>query len=140
MRNRFVVPSVTTLTLSDGAWIQVKDRLNVGEERAAFQKIVGEVNAEGWRRPNVETIGLAECEAYLVGWSFLDPEGHPVPPSLATLQLMDPEDYKEIEAAVQAHVKQKEEERAAAKNGQGGQINSPLISPSVTSLGGPTQS
>jgi hypothetical protein len=133
-RCRFVVPSVATITLSDGDWIQVKNRLSVGEERAAFQSIVGEVSTDGgWRRPNMESIGLAEVAAYLVAWSFRDPQGQPIPPDLATLKLLDPEDYKELEVAVQAHIKKMEDARADAKNATAtdGPNVSALTSPSA---------
>jgi hypothetical protein len=117
-RNRFVVPAVTTITLSDGDWIQVKNQLTVGEERAAFQQIIGEINqTTGWRKPNIALQGIAEIAAYLVAWSFRDPEGMPIPPDIATIQLLDVDSYRELEAAVETHIKTMEAQRAAAKNG-----------------------
>lgn len=61
-------------------------------------------------------IGMAEVAAHIVDWSYRDPEGEPVPPSLAILEKFDPDDYRELERAVQAHIKKCEEERAASKN------------------------
>ncbi len=124
-RSRFVSPATNTkvLQLPGGDWIEVKKQLTVGEERSAFQQAIGEVNSEGWRRPNVEMIGLAEVHAYLVDWGgdgFRDAEGRSVQPTLAALQNMRPNDYREIETAIKDHVAAMEAEEQARKNGQDG--------------------
>ena len=75
----FVTPETTVIQLPGAQWIEVKKRLTVGEERTAFQQIVGEVNTEGWRRPNLELQGIAEAASYIVAWS-LTQDGKPVPP------------------------------------------------------------
>jgi anti-sigma-K factor RskA len=138
-RNRFVVPAVTTITLSDGDWIQVKNQLTVGEERAAFQQIIGEINqTTGWRKPNIALQGIAEIAAYLVAWSFRDPEGQPIPPDVATIQLLDVDSYRELEAAVETHIKTMEAQRAAAKNGKAKSIESGTTSPSAEPVSGLT--
>jgi len=138
-RTRFVIPSVTTLTLSDGDWIQVKNQLTVGEERAAFQQIIGEINQQtGWRKPNIALQGIAEIAAYLVAWSFRDPEGNPIPPDVATIQLLDVDSYRELEAAVEGHIRKMEAERAAAKNGSTTGSESTRTSISVAPVDGLT--
>lgn len=131
-RCRFVQPDVVRLEVSDGDWLDVKKRLTVGEERAAFQQIVGEVNIDGsWRKPNFEMIGLAEVAAYIVAWSFVDPQGRAVPFSLQALQNLEPASYREIEAAIDAHVKRVEAARSAEKNASDGEIAPGTILPSV---------
>lgn len=115
-RVRFVTPDTVKLTLSDGDWIEVKRQLTVGEERKAFQAIVGEVK-DGWRRPNVEMVGVAEVEAYLVDWSFRDGHDKPVPLSRDAILQLDSESYNEIEAALQKHVADEQAARAERKNG-----------------------
>jgi hypothetical protein len=128
---RFVQPDLVRLTLSDGDWVDVKRRLSVGEERAAFQQIVGEVNQDGWRRPNLEMMGIAEMAAYVTGWSFRDPQDRPVPVSVAALKQLDGASFKELEAALEAHVTTQDEDEAARKNGQAGANASVPTSPSA---------
>jgi len=115
-RNRFVQPEIVRLELSDGDWVDVKKRLTVGEERAAFQAIVGEVNqATGWRRPNVEMVGIAEMVAYIVRWSFRDAQDLPVLPTVTTIKSLDAASFNEIEAALEKHVAAVEAEAQATK-------------------------
>lgn len=117
----FVNPSTTTLQLPGGHWLEVKNKLTLGEERGAFQQIVGEINqATGWRRPNVEMQGLAEVSAYIVAWSLMD-GGKPVPidtegKKIAALRALHPNKYKVIEDAVQAHIEDQERKEAELKN------------------------
>jgi hypothetical protein len=80
---RFVSPAIVRLPLSGGDWIEVKKRLSVSDERESMQQIMGEVGPDGWRRPNVKMIGIAEVLAYLVDWSFRDAQGQPVKVSAA---------------------------------------------------------
>lgn len=135
-RSRFISPATNTKTLKlpGGDWIEVKKQLTVGEERSAFQQAIGEVNSEGWRRPNVEMLGLSEVHAYIVDWGgdgFRDEEGRSVQPTLAALQNMRPDDYREIETAIKDHVKEMEAEERARKNGKDGETASATTSPSV---------
>lgn len=135
-RSRFVSPATNTkrLQLPGGDWVEVKKQLTVGEERAAFQQAIGEVNADGWRRPNVEMLGLSEVHAYIVDWGgdgFRDDDGRSVQPTLAALQSMRSQDYKELETAIKAHIAAMDEEEQARKNGKDGEPASAAISPSV---------
>lgn len=115
-RHRFVVPDTTQLPLSDGDWVEVKKRLTVGDERAAMQAVVGVINQDGSRSPNLKMVGIAEVMAYLVDWSFTDAQDKRVPLSVDAVLNLDPESFKEIEAAVEAHAKAIQEALAAQKN------------------------
>lgn len=130
-RCRFVTPKVVRLPLSDGDWIEVKERLTVGEERDAFQQVVGEVSPEGWRRPNVAMLGVAEIVAYLVDWSLRDALDKPVAVNLDAVRSLDKDTFKEIEQAVTAHIEAMDAAEVARKNGQGGESGSAPTSPSV---------
>jgi hypothetical protein len=140
----FVTPETDVIPLPGGQWIEVKKRLTVGEERSAFQAIVGEVNQAGWRRPNVEMIGLAEVAAYLVGWSLtqgakpvqIDTDGL----KIAALKALHPSKYKLIEDAITAHIEKMDAAEAAEKNGQGGGTAPVPTSPSAAPSAGPTAS
>src|SRR5688500_17727450 len=104
-RCRFVQPVVVRLALSDGEWIDVKQKLTVGESRAAMAAIVGEVNSSGWRRPNLEVLGLSEVASYIVDWSFRDANDKPVPFSMSALKNLDEPTFEEIDKAVDVHRK-----------------------------------
>ncbi len=129
-RCRFVTPEVVRLQLADSDWIDVKKRLTVGEERAAFQQIVGEVNTQGWRRPNMEMMGIAEMAAYIVQWSLVDAAGKPVPVSVGAIQSMHSSSFDEISAAIATHVAAMDVEEQQRKNSDG-EIKSATISQPV---------
>jgi hypothetical protein len=130
-RCRFVQPEAVRVPLSEGDWVEFKKRLSVGEEREAFQAVVGEVNPEGWRRPNMKMMGIAEVVAYVVDWSFKDAQDKPIPASADAIKQLSPDDFKEIEQALERHIASVEAEDAARKNDQGGKSKSEVISPSA---------
>ena len=131
-RTRFVQPQVVRIQLSDNDWIDVKKQLSVGEEREAFQQVVGEINTTtGWRKPNVAMLGIAEMLAYIVEWSFVDAQDRRVPVSADTIKQLDQASFKEVETAMELHIKAMEQERTAEKNGTAGEIASVPISPSA---------
>jgi hypothetical protein len=131
-RCRFVQPEVAVLQLSEGYTIEVKKRLSVGEERAAFQSVIGEINvSDGYRRPNVEMAGFAEMMAYIVNWNLTGPDGKLIPFSLSALKQIDSETFKEIETALEAHIKAQEAVEQIRKNGQGGENGPATTSPSA---------
>ena len=97
-RARVVVPEVVRLALTEGDFIDVKRDLNAGEyfdlltamaERRKFAKIL----------------------AYLVGWSFVGPDDHPIPydldtPELArrdTIGALDKATLRELIGAIDQH-------------------------------------
>jgi len=102
-RNRFVTPRTVRLTLSDGDWIDVKERLSVGEARYASSSFIGAYKTDGSRLPNLETLGMGNVLAYLVRWSFRDANDLPVSVSLDSLKALDLDTYREIEDAIEAH-------------------------------------
>src|SRR5262245_3510955 len=131
-RCRFVQPEIVRLHLTDDDWIEVKKRLSVGEERAAFQAVVGEINpTSGWRRPNVEMVGIAEMQAYIVAWSFRDAQDRPVTVSVDAIKQLDSATFREIEQAIEQHVATIEREIIAEKNVKGGGIALIPTSPSA---------
>ena len=103
-RNRFVVPKVTRLPLSDGDWIEVKDELTVGEARAVTQSFVGVINPDGSRTPNRETLGMGQVFAHLVDWSLKDANDKPVPLTMDALKALSLDDFREIDDALDRHL------------------------------------
>jgi hypothetical protein len=112
-RNRFVVPQVVRLPLSDGDWIEVKRKLTVGEARLATSSFVGSYRGDGSRTPNLETLGMGMALAYLVDWSFVGVTDKRVPVSLDALKELDLDTYAEIDKAIEAHIASVEEADAA---------------------------
>lgn len=117
-RTWFVEPETVTIQLGDGDWIEVKKQLTVGDQRTAFQAIIGEINQEGWRRPRVDMLGIAEVLAYLVDWSAKDKKGQRIKVSEDALKNLPTELFNEIEAAVTTHIAASQAALAERKNDQ----------------------
>lgn len=106
-RNRFVVPEVDRLNLSDGDWIEVKGQLNNGE-----QKKLESVGLKPPIRSNGEVITPIDWETheiervliFLVDWSFRDANGKPVPVSKEALKALDIDSFKEVNDAITTDV------------------------------------
>lgn len=127
-RNRFVVPNVVRLPLSDGDWIEVKERLTVGEARRATQSFVGSITSEGARTPNTAELGLGQVLAYLVDWSFRDANDKPVSVSFDAIKALDIEAFREIDDALDAHITRVDAEDAKKKTTTPGSGESKAIS------------
>jgi len=105
-RNRFVVPETVTLELSDGDWIEVKERLTYGEQ----QRLAG-----GALRPkltdgeidislDLETHSILRLSTWIVDWSFCDAKGKQVEVSRDAITSLTPDTVDEIEDALTAHI------------------------------------
>lgn len=142
--SRFVPPAVKTLTISHGDTLTVKQRLNTGEQRAAFARM-SMATANGDLKVNPLEMGIGLVVAYLVDWSLVDDHGRLVvirdqPPEVvqAAVDALDPESFAEIKAAIQAHDAGVLEAREQEKNDQDGANGSSVISPSPGSVTGDT--
>lgn len=141
-RTRFVRPDTTRLDISRGDFLIVKRRLTAGEERAAYRR--GTItHPDGTRTIDRSTVDLAFVTAYLIDWNLvgLDDKpfvirGQPVELVEAALSAIDPDSFKEINNAIQAHDDAMIKERAAEKNDQGGGTPSSAISPSPSVAAG----
>ena len=107
--SRFVKQTEIRLPLSDGDYLIVKERLNMGEDRDRTGAMVS-VNPYGRREVDPLKYPLATVQAYLVDWSLTDDEGrimpirHAPPEEVAAiLTTLDPDDFQEILAAIEAH-------------------------------------
>jgi hypothetical protein len=112
-RVRFVTPEKVRLPLTHDDWIDVKQRLTIGEAREATSSFVGTYRTDGSRTPNMDILGMGLVLAYLIEWSFRDAEDRPVGVSLDTLKQLDIDSYREIEDAINAHVAAVEREDEA---------------------------
>lgn len=112
----FVRPEVVRLSLSGGRWLDVKKRLNAGESRKMFARVVKDMTVGEKAQLDPEQVGLTKLQAYVLGWSFTD-DGKPVPFSLATMDNLDPDVYAEMIKAVDDHIDAQDAEREKEKNG-----------------------
>jgi hypothetical protein len=129
--HEFVEPAIVKLPLSGGRYLIVKQRLNAGESRRWFARMLRDLSPGEKLRLDPAKIGLTKLCEYLVDWSFTDPTGKPVPISEAALDNLESDLYAEIVAAVDAHEAAEAVKREAEKNAQDGGTNSVPISPSA---------
>jgi hypothetical protein len=108
-RSRFVLPTTVQLTLSDGDFIEIKERLTFGEQQKLTAKTLaqeGNLFGGGEVTATLDFAGYKteRMLAYLVDWSFRDADGRVVPVSRAALEALDPETADEIDTALDAHL------------------------------------
>lgn len=132
-RNRFVGVESDTLQLSDGDWVLVRRRLNTGESREMLARTYQNTPGGPGLQLDIKQVGLSRVVAYVIDWSFVDALGNKVPYSEQALSGLEPESFKEILDAVDAHVEQQEKAREARKNAPAGENTSSPISPSAAS-------
>jgi hypothetical protein len=131
-RNRFVIPDVVRLSLSDGDWIDVKKELNAGEQRKVFTNLVKNMQAGEKPELNPDQVGKTKLMAYIVDWSLVDAKGERVKFTEGALDGVDSDTYGEIVKAVDAHDEAAEHAREARKNVQGTPTISPATLPSAS--------
>lgn len=100
----------------DGDWIDVKAELNAGETRKIFTLLVKDMKVGQTAELDPELVGSTKIQQYMLGWSFTDRQGSPVPFSMAALMNLDTESYREISQAVDWHDAEVEKRRAERKN------------------------
>jgi hypothetical protein len=132
----FVRPEVVRLSLSGGRWIDVKKRLNAGESRKMFARVVKDMTAGEKAQLDPEQVGLTKLVAYVLGWSFTDDDGKPVPFSQGAMDNVDPDLYAEMIQAIDAHIEAQDAARDKEKNKSGGEKESSAISSSPSDVAG----
>lgn len=117
------------LMLADGQSIDIKKRLNHGEQEDMFARWSPFIEADGQpARLERRAVRDSKVLAYLVGWSLTQNGGTPVPMSpalsdadrLATLANLDPDRFDEIHRAIETHETQQRALREAQKKILGG--------------------
>jgi hypothetical protein len=143
MHSRFVRPQSVTLPISHGDTITVKRRLTHGEHTDINTRLT--MNVDGLARMNPAMLPYSRAIAYLLDWSITDDSGRRVDivdkspdEVLAILRAMESDDYDEIADAILKHERAMNAERAAEKNGQGGETKLPATSPSLDAAAGGT--
>jgi len=133
----FITPESTRLSLGEGEWVDVKQRLTHGEREgmlAAMSPLVSPGEPMQLQRKEIRT---ALVNTYVVGWSLtrggvpvrMTPE-LPDNERLATIRSLSAEAFDLIYAAIDTHVDAMKQADDAEKNGQAGGIGSSATSPS----------
>lgn len=144
---RFVRPDTKRIDLPDGDWIVVKARLNAGEQRDMFARMVtNDINVghDGRVGGTMEIDPVkgptAQVLAYLLDWSVRDDDGQavdikgqPAEVVMAALDMLEPDDYQELVGVIQAHDNANRAATAAQKKTRSGATKSEptLASPAV---------
>lgn len=145
MASRFVKPDVTRLTISGGDYIDVKKRLNTGEQRKMFARMAAHMVPGEPMKLDTEQVGMTKVLEYLIGWSFAD-DGKPVAyrPDMPLearrdlLHELDPKSFAEILNAIETHEDAQDALRESEKNSPDGASGSPALSPSPSITAGAT--
>lgn len=128
-------PAHTTIDLSTGEHLIVRNHLNAGENR----KMLGGMFREQRDKIDPMNVSPSTIVSYLLDWSIrgkdgkkVEIEGHDVDSKrrkmlLDTLDAMDPEDYNEIFEAIQKHADEMKAEREAEKKSRAGEKTSSAI-------------
>jgi hypothetical protein len=132
MWQAFVNAEVVRLPLSHDQWIEVKRELTYGEQEDMFGRMRRQFAPEQTPLVDATRIGRARMEAYIVGWSFTDPSGRPVPLSASALTNLTTYAAREIRDALEEHEETVSRERESEKNDRDGASVSSPITPSAS--------
>lgn len=102
-RNRFVSPRIVRLDLSDGDYLDVKYELTAGEERKSMATMVKRLEAGQAAELDPEKVELATIAGYVVGWSFTNGTGDPIPVTESAILHLTSETFTEVYQAIAAH-------------------------------------
>lgn len=103
-RNRVVRPSVTRITISEGDWIEVKNELTVGEQKALEAAGLKEpimLNGRPFQPIDWAVYELERALIFLKAWNLVggEPEG-PIPLDFSGISSLDVDSFAEINQAI----------------------------------------
>ena len=112
-RSRFVIPNTVRLELSEGDWIEVKERLTYGEQQALAGASLDKMTPGSTDIAiNLQRYDIMRLDTWIVGWSFCDANGKAVKKTRNAIAALDPATAKEINDALSAHVEKTQAESA----------------------------
>ncbi len=114
-KNRFITPGTVRLELSEGDWIEIKQRLSYGEQQKlasdALGKKVGLLEGQPQVELDMATYQIKRLRMWIVDWSFTDDRDRHVPVSEDAIANLDPDAAEEIDAAITAYLEAREAEK-----------------------------
>jgi hypothetical protein len=99
-RDRFVSLNTVRLDLSDGDWIEIKERLSYAEAQALGSASLVGLNGRGGYDIDMARFGLKRIETWLTDWSFVDTDGKSVNLTVDAIRNLDPDTATEILTAL----------------------------------------
>lgn len=140
MGTHFVTPEPVRITLADGNFIDIKKRLNHGEQEDMYARMEPYVTPGEPMRLDRREVRRAKVLAYLLGWSLTDAAGTPVAVSTDAVKSLAVEMFTEIYAAIETHEEAIATERETLKKTLNGPPAAASISNSGSVAGGPLPS
>lgn len=101
--------------------MDVKAQLNAGEYRDMLAAQFKDTS-DGSLALNYKAIGLSKIQAYLLGWSFVDPTGKALP--ITALDSIETDTFTDVLQAIDAHHDANEEAAEARKKARAGSTGS----------------
>lgn len=137
-RDRFSSGATVRLALSDGDWVLVRQELTYGQERRLFTAglsgVPGQL-AEGAQadplRMDYAAFEIERLCTWVVDWSFVDGDGAHVVVSREAIEALHPETAKELQQALDAHVREWEAKKGAPAGATASAATSPSARPSA---------
>lgn len=120
-RNRFVSLATVRKELSDGDWVEFKERLSYGEQQRLAGGALGRATGMFEGKPEV-ALDMAHYQIkrfaiWIVDWSFVDAKGKRVPVSEDAIANLDPDTAQEIDDALTDYIEAMDAEKKAMKAG-----------------------
>jgi len=126
-KRMFVKANRVRLTIFSGEhWIDIKERLTIGEQKAIDHSGITSVATANKTKGNLQLdlgeFSFARAMAYILDWSLVDDDEPTkrIPFNRAALEALSPEAFEEIENAISAHI----ESRDAVKKTPAGETAS----------------
>lgn len=144
-RSPFVQPEIARLPLSDGTYIDIKKRLNHGEQEDMFFRMSPYVTET--MQLDRRQVRTAKVLAYLLGWSLTmngEADGPPVPMSpelsedqrLSTIRSLDPVVFREMFDAIERHEEAMDKaSQTQKKMASGAPVSSAISAPPSDAVG-----
>lgn len=92
--------------LSDGDWVNIKQRLNYGEASelydATYRSGVGSTQRGTAREVRMSEFNIQRLFIYVLAWSFIDDENKPLPLTVESIRMLDLATTEEIHEAINA--------------------------------------
>jgi hypothetical protein len=119
-----VKPATVRLSLSDGAFVEVKKELTSGEHREMFISQLHATSLGDRPTLDLQNVGVSKVLAYVVDWNFVDFDDKPLAITREALDKFNSVEFQEIVTAVDAHHEAWEKAVDARKNALAGATES----------------
>jgi Fe-S-cluster formation regulator IscX/YfhJ len=115
-----VQPETIRLTLPSGDYIDVKKELTAGEQRRVFTDMLKTDSYRTGESPQLDPdkVGFTRLLQYIVGWSYTDFSGQPLPITDTVLRQLRQADLRDLMTAVDDHAIQQELELDGIRKNQ----------------------